>query len=233
MTQQEYQNQNKQGFENDIHLRDKFFEICRTHKVTHIIETGTYHGHTTKHLCKMAKRVDTVEVVQENFTESQKTLLGIDNVYSHFGNSSEVLPHVLPSESEGLFLFLDAHWQQYNPLLDELKVIAGAGLKPIIAIHDFKAPNRPDLGFDTYPKSGIVYEWDWIKSSVENIYGVDGYTIQYNDKASGAKRGVIFIFPVKNDCGYNPRSEEGKNNNDKNEMVDIKINHDFITKDVK
>jgi len=195
MTQKEYQEQNQKGFEGDTHLHNKFRTICDKHKINHIIETGTYHGYTTRHFAKWVDRVDTIEVVQENFSESQKTLLGLDNVYSHFGNSSEVLPHVLPKHSEGLLCFLDAHWQHYNPLLDELKVIAKAGLKPIIAIHDFKVPNHPELGYDVYKQTGIVYEWDWIKESIEAIYGKDGYKVQYNDKAVGAKRGVIFIYP--------------------------------------
>ena len=41
----------------------------------------------------------------------------------------------------------------------------------------------------------IIYEWDWIKASIEAIYGADGYVVTYNsqDKSTGAMRGVIFI----------------------------------------
>lgn len=195
MTQAEYQAQNKKGFEGDGFLRDMFKHICNNYSIKHIIETGTYHGYTTKHLSKMADKVDTVEVVEQNYLTAFAHLKKLKNVKCHLGSSEQVLESILPEMDEGLFLFLDAHWQQYNPLIDELKVIASKKLKPIIAIHDFKVPNNPELGFDTYPKAGIVYEWDWIKESVESIYGKDGFTIAYNDKSEGAKRGVIFIFP--------------------------------------
>lgn len=195
MTQLEYQNQNKLGFEGDTFLKETFKNIVKDFNINHIIETGTYHGYTTKHLAKMVDRVDTIEVVELNYLTALKHLKRLKNVNCYIGNSSELLESVLPIQPTNLFCFLDAHWQQYNPLIDELKVIAKSGLKPIIAIHDFKVPNRDDLGYDVYKQTGIVYEWNWIAKSIEAIYGKDGYSIKYNDKSTGAKRGVIFIFP--------------------------------------
>ena len=195
MTQQEYQEQNKKGFEGDTHLHNKFRTICDKFKINHIIETGTYHGYTTRHLAKWVDRVDTIEVVKENFDTAKAHLSELKNVHQHLGSSEKIIGELLKIESGNLFCFLDAHWQHYNPLIDELKAIKESGRKPIIAIHDFKVPNHPEFGFDVYKQTGIVYEWDWIKESIEAIYGVDGYKVQYNDKSVGAKRGVIFIYP--------------------------------------
>lgn len=198
MTQQEYIKQNEKGFEGDTILHQTFKDLCKKHKIKHIIETGTYLGHTTKHLSKMCKKVDTIEVVKDNYDNAMTHLSKLKKVTQHLGSSEKVLENILPESDEGLFIFLDAHWNEYNPLLDELKVIANKGLKPIIAIHDFKVPNRPELGFDVYNRLGIVYEWNWIYKSIEAIYGVGGYEIEYNSEATGAKRGVIFIYPVTN-----------------------------------
>jgi hypothetical protein len=60
-------------------------------------------------------------------------------------------------------------------------------------IHDFKVPDHPELGFDSY--DGQDYEWDWIEGHVEAIYGKDGYIKSYNTDAVGAKRGVVVIEP--------------------------------------
>jgi hypothetical protein len=91
-----------------------------------------------------------------------------------------------------VLLFLDAHWEASCPLLDELAAIAESGMKPIIAIHDFKVPNK-DFGFDSY--NGQDYTWDWIAPSIEKIYGKD-FKHYYNTVAEGAKRGCVFIEPI-------------------------------------
>jgi predicted O-methyltransferase YrrM len=179
---------------------EAFKKIIEDHKISWVIETGTYYGATTKHLTAWTEKVDTIEVVKKNFDKATETLKGIQNVNIHFGNSSEILDTLFASYNKkgrrpNLLCFLDAHWQEYNPLLDELSVIAKWKWKPIIAIHDFKVPDHPELGYDTY--KDIVYEWEWIKQRIENIYGEDGYTLEYNSEAEGAKRGVVFIFPKK------------------------------------
>ena len=75
----------------------------------------------------------------------------------------------------------------------ELELIANAGLRSVIEIHDFKVPDHLELGFDTY--GDIVYEWAWIKPSIEKIYGKD-YRIEYNSHATGAKRGILYVSPA-------------------------------------
>lgn len=200
MTQQEYIAQNALGFEGDSILKDKFEKVIKDNKISWIIETGTYYGATTKHLSVWADKVDSIEVVEENFNKAKETTAGIQNLTLHLGSSEKVLNDLFQAFNKkgrrpNLLCFLDAHWQEYNPLLDELSVIAKWKWKPIIAIHDFKVPEHPELGFDTY--KDITYEWDWIKESIENIYGADGYAIEYNSEAVGAKRGVIFIYPKK------------------------------------
>lgn len=197
----DYLKQNAIGFEGDTIARDKFKSIVTENKIHTIVETGTYRAATTLHFAEWAKQVHTVEVDKENFEYSKNILEGKENVKLHFGSSEKIMTSILGSmnlkstKKNNVLFFLDAHWNAFNPLLDELKTIAIYGLKPIIAIHDFKVPGHPELGFDTYGK--IIYEWDWIKSSIEKIYGIDGYITEYNSEATGAKRGIIYIYPKK------------------------------------
>ena len=193
MTQQDYLEQNLLGFENDTYAKDKFHEIITTNEIETVIETGTYLGATTKHLAQWTRTVHTIEIKKEHYDKAKNNLKSIGNIEMHYGNSAEILLNILSNleNKEKVFIFLDAHWQEYNPLLDELRSIKSAGLKPIIAIHDFKVEEHPELGYDTY--NGQDYEWDWIKEGVEDIYGVDGYTVEYNSKATGAMRGIIFL----------------------------------------
>lgn len=200
MTQKEYIEQNAKGFEGDSYLREKVQSIIKEKKIYWVIETGTYRGATTKHLAEGVAKVDTIEIMEDNFQIAASHLSGTANIELHKGNSPEELDKLFTAFNKkgrrpNLLCFLDAHWGEYNPLLDELKTIAKHKWKPVIIIHDFKVPGRDDLGFDTY--KDIVYEWDWIKNDIDKIYGAEGYTVEYNDKAEGAKRGVIFIYPKK------------------------------------
>lgn len=195
MTKNEYLQQNLAGFENDSFAKEKMKQIIADNNINVVIETGTYLGSTTKHFSQWVPKVITIEVNKDNYEKSLKELANYTNVAQFFGSSDTVLEEILPLfRQDNIFFFLDAHWNEYNPLINELAVIASNKIKPIIAIHDFKVPGHPELGFDTY--GDIIYEWDWIKSSIEAIYGEKGYRIEYNSEATGAKRGIIYIFPA-------------------------------------
>jgi len=197
----DYLKQNALGFEGDTFAKQKFTDLCTQFKVHTIYETGTYKGGTTKQLATMAKQVHTIEINDENYAHAFNNLSGTPNVTLHKGSSDVVLDTLLaeinpkaPNKSN-IFCFLDAHWLAHNPLLNELAIIAKHNLKPVIAIHDFVVPNHPELGFDVY--KDIVYNWEWIASSIETIYGKDKYVVEYNSEATGAKRGIIYIYPKK------------------------------------
>lgn len=201
MTAKEYLDQNKAGFENDSIAREKFKHIIESNRIKTVIETGTYLGSTTKWFSQWADKVYTVEVNAENYEKARWNLKDCKNVECHFGNSVDVLSkisnkitaHNISPYGGPLFLFLDAHWNNYNPLIDELSFIAKNLSLPFIAIHDFKVPGHPELGFDSY--KGQDYDWEWIKESVESIYGKDGFEVEYNSEATGAKRGIIYLSP--------------------------------------
>lgn len=197
MRTQDYLDQNAKGYEGDSFIGLEIAKLVQKFAVKVIIETGTYLGNTTKKLVKFAP-VYTVEINEANFNSAKENLGALvpEMVVMKHGNSVDALIEWMPRWSdlkEQVLLFLDAHWNDYCPLLDELKVIAENGLKPVIVIHDWKVPGRPDLGFDSY--KGQDYTFEWIQESIEKIYGVDGYAYHYNDEAEGAKRGVIYIYP--------------------------------------
>jgi predicted O-methyltransferase YrrM len=205
MNQTQYLQQNAIGFEGDTILAETVKNLFEKHGITWVIETGTFRGATTKRMSEWCDRIDTIEVDATNYAYAKKELESRDNVTIHHGSSDVVLETILSAYKKrgarpNLFCFLDAHWQEHNPLLNELEILAKYKWKPVILIHDFKVPGRPELGFDQYGE--IVYEWDWIKESIEKIYGVDGFDFWYNQEATGAKRGVIILSPK-----YKPTAE--------------------------
>jgi hypothetical protein len=184
-----------QPFNNDKHMEEEFLRLKEHFNITHVIETGTYHGDTTHWLIHNFDVVHSIESNPDHLKVAQQKLHGHRNFTQWVGSSAEKLGDILEScEGRSTLVFLDAHWYA-NPVLEELKRIWEVGAKPVLVIHDFKVPDHPDFGYDTYPEQKIVYEWDWIKPKIDIIYGSDGYTHYYNTKAEGAKRGCVFIFP--------------------------------------
>lgn len=179
------------AFNRDNHLFDKFKQLITDNDIDTVIETGTYHGVSTNAFASMGVKVETIESQVNYFTLAQQSLIKLPNVMQHLGDSPKVLRSILPKFKDNkVLIFLDAHWNG-TPLIEELEEIAASGLKPIIAIHDFKVPNK-DFGFDSY--NGQDYTWEWIEPHVRAIYGND-FTHYYNTVAAGARRGVIFIEP--------------------------------------
>jgi len=196
ITDQEYIARNLRGFEGDGILEAKIKSVIESYGVKTVIETGTFKGGTTAKFCQMAHLVITFENNLEYYKEASARLSKMDNLIMIRGESQRYLDHVLKDNILDLgmcLFFLDAHWYDHCPLLDELNIIAENKLRPVIVIHDFKVPGT-DLGFDTY--KGKPLEWDYIKDHISKIYGDKGFSYEYNSEAEGARRGVIIISPI-------------------------------------
>lgn len=188
-----YLERNALGYEGDEFVHGEIKKLVEKFNVNLIIETGTFLGSTTKRLAEFCP-VITFEVMEENYNKAVENCRPLTNIYLHLKDSIEGLKEIFynnPPQTSTLF-FLDAHWWDACPLLDELKVIAENGIKPVIIIHDWKVPGRPDLGFDSY--KGQDFTFEWIEQSLKNIYG-DNFSYHYNNEAAGAKRGLIYIYP--------------------------------------
>jgi hypothetical protein len=115
-----------------------------------------------------------------------------------FGNSPDILKIILNKiKTNGPFLFfLDAHWQKYQPLRDELKEIANAKISNCyIMIHDFETPlsdgNKSQFLYDAY--FGIKLDLKYVKDRLDEIN--PNFNLFYNTKCEGSKRGILFVEP--------------------------------------
>lgn len=183
-----------QAFNADTFMCKKFIELKKKFDITTVIELGSAVGGTTRWFCENFDKVITIEIEEQYRNVCLQRIAGYKNVESLLGSTLDVLPGVLDELTGNIIFFIDSHWGGDNPLPEELEIINKSGFRPVLAIHDFKVPGNPDLGFDKY--GDIVYQWDWIQANIERIYGKNGYTIEYNSRAEGAKRGVIYILPV-------------------------------------
>jgi cephalosporin hydroxylase len=182
------------AFANDRKLIDAFKTIFEEYNPDIIVETGTFKGSTTSYFASFGVPVITTEINPDFQAEAKEKYKHINNITFWTGDSAEQISNNINLiQDKKIIFFLDAHWQNDKALERELAVISKLSIKPFIIIHDFQVPNT-SLGYDTYADS--TYSYDFFKSYIDNIYGIDSYVYYYNDDtAEGGKRGVIFLSP--------------------------------------
>ena len=191
-------------FNNDTFVCEEFLKLKEKFNIKTAIETGSCLYSTTKWLGNNFDSVFTAEINEEFAKWGRHKVEAMPNVHTYISDSVEFikgLKRALDIHGNAIF-FLDAHWGDFCPLLAELAAIADGKFhsifnNPVIAIHDFKVPNEPNLGYDSI--HGQPFDFEWIKPSLEAIYGVDGYEYYYNSDATSTeiKRGLIYITPKK------------------------------------
>lgn len=211
-TQESYINKYILGkpFAGDIYIEKTFLRLKKQYNIVNAIETGTHIGATFIWLYNNFDKVYTCEIDKDYYQISCALIFGHQNEGNEFPieivnppNKGEMvmknvdsitfIREVCPILIEESIFFLDAHWYSYCPLLDELKAISEADLKPaVIAIHDFKTDYPAVLGYDVY--NDQPYDLAWIKPSIDSIYG-SAWSFEYNTPktATGALRGIVYI----------------------------------------
>jgi predicted O-methyltransferase YrrM len=173
----------------------EILRLCKYFDIKVAVETGTYHGVTTLFLANHFEKVHTIEIMELNYKISQNRLSQSPNVHLIHGSSDHILQYLLPTLSKGMVLFyLDAHWQDYWPLLDELAVIAQhVKDRCIIVIDDFCVPNR-QYDHDFY--KNIPNDWNFVKDAVLKCYSQPP-VVYYNDFSTrvGTPVGKLYVMP--------------------------------------
>lgn len=182
-----------ESFNGDHFVREEFLKLKNEFDIKNVVETGTCFGSSTIFFTQNFENVHSIEI-NNDYLSVAKERNPMANYY--LGSSDQILPSILPTLNGKTIFFLDAHWENHCPLLNELSCIATMHNKPIIVIHDFYVPNT-NLGYDSY--GGQVFNYEWIKPRLDTIYGIDGYNFYYNsdEKSTEVKRGLIYITPKK------------------------------------
>jgi hypothetical protein len=194
-----------ESFNGDNYIAKRITELIAKHDIKSVFETGTYQGQTTKWFIEFNNRsltVITAEVNQTLFKHAETMFSHKPNVRVIGRSSHEAIMAFASTLKPRVLFYLDAHWYEYNPLLDELDAIGrlvqnGLIQTPVIAIHDWKVEGT-QLGFDYYDKGKTQpYSDDFISKYLEMIYRGKMVVSHNTDvESAGAKRGIIYIEPV-------------------------------------
>jgi hypothetical protein len=131
-----------------------------------VIETGTFRGLTTRFLSDLTTApVATIELSQSYFDYSRGRLARRSNVHQFLGQSPSVLARLADDPAwtvSPAFFYLDAHWHEYLPLVDELNIIVRAWPDFVAMVDDFKVDGDAGYIYDDYGP-GKSLELDLIK----------------------------------------------------------------------
>lgn len=142
------------------------------------VETGTYMGDTAEWASTQWPLVHTIEKSPSLFKPKPE----FSNIRYYLGDSRVVLKEELWNtiSKEPCIFWLDGHWFDADlvagdegdcPLMDELRIIDGTNLPHVIFIDDAHLIRAKHARFESWPtpeQIGILYEWKWDISYVEN-----------------------------------------------------------------
>jgi hypothetical protein len=94
----------------------------------------------------------TCEINLRWFTEAQARLARYANVEMKHADSRDFLLEVsrIVGSDQRMLFYLDAHWLDDLPLLDEMELIFSAWHDAVVIIDDFQVPDDSGYGFDDY-----------------------------------------------------------------------------------
>jgi predicted O-methyltransferase YrrM len=158
-----------------------------------IIETGTFRGTTTEWFAQFGVPVNSIEAHAPTYEFAKRRLGHLGNVSVEFGDSVRVLESLMPkiAKAAPTFVYLDAHWENYLPLRDEIDLICAHLTKPVILIDDFEVPGDPGYTFDNYGPGKALTE-DYLRACKFNQLE-KFYPAVPSAEETGGKRGWIVL----------------------------------------
>jgi hypothetical protein len=143
--------------------RDRLANIVRATGAVNFVETGTFHGETTRHIAPLVSKVYSMEIDAAAARVARQNCAAFPNVRI-IEEPSEIALSTVLREMSGVTLFwLDAHYQlgmtrgkQRCPLFNELDAIfAATHIEPVIMIDDA----RKFLGVNGWPSLASIQRY--------------------------------------------------------------------------
>jgi hypothetical protein len=159
-----------------------------------VVETGTYRATTTLFLRTLTSAPIVTIEADPRFFQYSRLRLRSTGVTVLRGDSATVLRSIAADprwNRAPAFFYLDAHWLDALPLLDEIGTIVSGWHDFVVLIDDFKVPGDAGYGYDDYGERGTL--------DVELLRrGVTSGLVVYwpaapSDAETGARRGWVVL----------------------------------------
>ena len=172
-------------------------QIIHMLNIEHIVETGTFRGTTTEWFSQFGIPVESVEANERYFAFSLARLSRFKNVELALNSSVPFLKERIAARPElrnlpHLF-YLDAHWQNYLPLREELQLIFNCYTNAVVLIDDFMVVDDPGYGYDDYGQDKAL-NLDYLAHADLNSFS-PFFPASQSGQETGARRGWVVLSP--------------------------------------
>jgi hypothetical protein len=169
-------------------------EVLQNMKPSCIIETGTFVGETTGFFAKFGIPVISSEISAPLFYAAKQRLAKFKNVKLMLCDSRVLFRNIISDNfnNKPAFIYLDAHWLDDLPLLEEIRLIDANWDKYIILIDDFQVPSDSGYGYDKYSNKRIL-NLSYISEYLANKPIMVFFPSGPSSRETGAKRGYVFL----------------------------------------
>lgn len=189
------------GLNGQLSKKYIFDDLFNFYNFDFLIETGTYTGLTTKYFAHNYPKLKifTIELDRYSFLAACSRLKDFKNVFAFHGSSVEHLPRIIKKNSIQLpektnLWYLDAHWNDYCPLQDEVRLIMSLESKNIIVIDDFNVPLDEGYSYDIYTSKNkrLILDYNLISNHIGDSSYIYWPTLPSSND-TGSKRGTVVI----------------------------------------
>jgi len=165
-------------------------DVLGKYKTDIFVETGTHlGGGITTALFVGFKDIYSIEIDLNKYNKIKDLLKYNESVHLYLGDSKDILPKLLSNLSkERITFFLDAHSDDYNPLLYELYIIKNSPRNDHIILID----DRRMMGNQNYQCWKYITEEDVIKTLKEIN---PNYNIEYENSFNSLKDIIVAWTP--------------------------------------
>lgn len=182
------------GAYRDQYLLEKTLELKEKYNSKIFIETGTADGDSMVILHNHFDELYSCENTKKGYELSQLNTIECRNV--HIFNQDSILFMEdmcdIFQDRKDLIFFLDAHFGDYSPLLDELEAINKYKITCPIIIHDFYVPDENGNAKFLYDKyTGGNLDFNYVKDKIDKIFN-NSYDMYMPDKVIEPSGYAIF-----------------------------------------
>jgi hypothetical protein len=185
------------GFNGQWHRKAIFKDIISSANFDAIIETGTWLGNTTGFMrLTSGKPVFSCELNPRFHALAKMRLANLDQIHLELKDSRQFLQGLQKSlpASQMLFIYLDAHWYDDLPLVEEMDLIGSGWGNYVIMVDDFCVPGDNGYAFDNYGH-GKALELSMLENAVKKYNLAVFFPAARSSEETGGKCGCVVLAP--------------------------------------
>lgn len=177
------------------HRQEMVRELVRLVDLDVVVETGTFRGTSSEFFLHVTGRpLKSVEANARFHAYARRRLRTYPDADLSLDDSRRFLSRLAQDEeatSATTLFYLDAHWHEDLPLVEEIRIIAGAWRRAVVMIDDFQVPGDSGYHYDDYGPDRVL-SVECLPRDVLSGWG-EFYPALPSAYETGSRRGSVLL----------------------------------------